>query len=131
MRMPLARRPSAVICLLVILGFGALLQSAPPQGAAGAAQGPPAAGPRIPPGLQDRAARGGRVRVIVHLKLATGPHAPEGNLPAPALRAQRSAIAGAAARVLSRLPAGSYTVLRRFTTVGFMVLDVTPAGLDA
>ena len=37
-------------------------------------------GPSIPPDLRDRAAREGHVKVLAQLRLATGPHVPEGQL---------------------------------------------------
>ena len=49
---------------------------------------------------------------------------PEGQLSGPAaVAAQRRAIAGAADRLAARLPRGSSSVLRRFTTVPYIVLD--------
>src|ERR1041385_1005866 len=52
-----------------------------------------AAGPRIPQSVRDRAAKSGRVRVIVELKLGT-PHVPERQLKTPqAIGRQRQSIA--------------------------------------
>jgi subtilisin family serine protease len=64
-------------------------------------------------------------RVIVELALPAGRHVPEGRLAGPAaVSAQRRAIAAAADRVAARLPRG---VLRRFTTVPFLVVDADAA----
>jgi subtilisin len=122
-RKAFAGLPGAFISLLAFLVLGAIVRGAQPPAAV--------AVPQIPSSLQDRIARDGHARVIVHLKLATGRHVPEGNLSAAGALTQRNAIAAASTRLLSRLPAGEYRVVRQFTTVGFVVLDVTPNGLAA
>src|SRR5215217_2462848 len=66
-------------------------------------------------------------RVIVELALPTGTYRPEGELPAPAVAAQRRAIAAAADRVTARVPRGSRAVARRFTTVPYLVLEADAA----
>ena len=66
------------------------------------------------------------VRVIVELRLPSR-HVPEGNLPdATTVISQRQAIAARAAQVLSRLPARARRAPRRFQTVPFVALEVTP-----
>jgi hypothetical protein len=122
-RKAFARSSAALIGLLALLALGAIVRGAQPPAGVGGVQ--------IPSALQDRMARDGHVRVIVHLKLTTGRHVPEGNLSAAGVLAQRNAIAAASARLLSRLPSGGYREIRRFAAVGLLVLDVTPSGLAA
>jgi subtilisin len=87
--------------------------------------------PRIPQDLRARVQRDGRARVIVELKLPA-PLVPEGALgDAVAVARQRQQIAGRRARLLTRLPAGSRRAARQYDTVPYVVLDVTPAALDA
>ncbi len=63
-------------------------------------------------------------RVIVELALPAGAHVPEGRLAGGArIAAQRLAIGDAADRVATRLPRGSRGVLRRFTTVPYIVVE--------
>ena len=67
-------------------------------------------------------------RVIVELALPSGQHTAEGRLGTPAaIAAQRNAIAAAADRIAARLPAGSRGVLRRFTTVPYVVVEADEA----
>ncbi len=67
-------------------------------------------------------------RVIVELALPAGRHVPEGRLAAPAaVTAQRRAIGAAADRVAARLPRGPRAVLRRFTTVPYVVVEADAA----
>jgi len=70
-------------------------------------------------------------RVIVELRLPSR-HVPEGELPdATTILNQRQSIAARAAQVLSRLPARARPALRRFQTVPFVALDVTPEERNA
>jgi subtilisin family serine protease len=87
--------------------------------------------PIVPKALLDRAARDGRVRVIVRLNLPSGPHVPEGRLSGLATAAQRSEIRAAAGRVISSLRLGARDVVHRFDTVPFVALDLDAAGLAA
>src|SRR5512134_2019671 len=80
--------------------------------------------------VRARAQRDGRVRVLVELKLPV-PHVPEAGLQPAEIVAQRQAIADAAFRVLARLPAGSNRAVRRFQTVPYVVMEVTPGALTA
>jgi subtilisin len=67
-------------------------------------------------------------RVIVELALSTGRHVPEGQLrSAASVSAQRRAIADAADRVAASLPSGGRSVLRRYTTVPFIVVEADDA----
>ncbi len=67
-------------------------------------------------------------RVIVELALPAGRHVPEGQLPGPsAISTQRRAIADAADRLVARLPRGTRSVVRRFTTVPYVVVDADDA----
>lgn len=73
----------------------------------------------------------GRARVIVELNLPSA-HEPEANLPdAAAVAAQRQSISSRVAQVLAKLPPGSGRVLRRFLTVPYVALEVTPEGREA
>ena len=109
----------------VIAGLVMVLSSTmwPPAQAQGAR--------RIPDAVRAAGERSGRVRVIVELGL-TDRFAPEAARPsAAAVLAQRQAIGAGAARVLANLPPGSFRPTRRYQTVPFLALDVTPAALDA
>ena len=67
-------------------------------------------------------------RVIVELAVAGGRHVPEGRLAgAAAVSAQRRSIADAGDRLAARLPRGSRSVHRRFTTVPYLVVDADAA----
>jgi subtilisin family serine protease len=86
----------------------------------------------VAPSLRQRAARDGRVRVIVELRLASGAHVPEGRAANPAtVSAQRQAIRDAGARVLARLQRASHRLLRRYQTVPYLALDLSAAALEA
>ena len=91
---------------------------------------PRAAAPQVPQDVRDRAGRGGLVRVIAELRLGAS-DVPEGELrTSAAVFAQRQRIAARAAQLLSRLSPGSHRTIRRFVTVPFIVLEVTPGALD-
>ena len=90
-----------------------------------------AGGPVVPTALLERAAREGRVRVIVELNPRSGRHVPEGRLSRLAAAAQRSEIRDAAGRVISNLRLGARDLVYRFDTVPYVVLDVDAAGLAA
>src|SRR5439155_23250996 len=75
--------------------------------------------------------RGGRVRVIVELKLPVA-HVPERRLAnAQAIGRQRQMIATRAAQLLGKIPQASRRTVHQFQTIPYVALDVTPAGLDA
>jgi len=90
-----------------------------------------ASGPIVPKALLDRAARDGRVRVIVELNLPSGRHVPEGRLSGLAVAAQRSEIRAAAGRVISNLRFAARDLVHRFDTVPYVVLELDAAGLAA
>lgn len=99
---------------------------------AGLAPSPHAAGePVVPQALRDRAAREGRIRVIVELNPQSGRHVPEGRLSGLAAAAQRREIRAAATRVLSTLRSGARDLVHRFDTVPYLVLEIDAAGLAA
>ncbi len=79
--------------------------------------------------VRDRVQRDGKARVIVTLRLPAGRHFPEGGLTAAAQAAQRADIADGQARLLSRLQAVSYKIMRRYTTVPMIALEVGPQAL--
>ena len=91
--------------------------------------GPAGAQPRsrLDPGLEQRAADSGSVRVIVQLDVDTQP---EGRLPGAALRrAQRAQIAAAQAGLRRELAGTSYAEGRAFRSIPFASLEVGPAAL--
>jgi subtilisin family serine protease len=85
----------------------------------------------VSPELRSRLERQGQVRVIVELRLPSGRHVPERQLPQQAVDQQRRAIEAAAARLFGRLPAGSHRVVRRYRTVPYVALEIAPAALAA
>ena len=88
--------------------------------------------PQIPTAVRDRAARDGRVRVIVELKLPSGPHRPEGLLPSvAAAAAQRQTIVAVGARVLARLQGSGHRLVHRYQSVPYLALELSAADLDA
>jgi subtilisin family serine protease len=83
------------------------------------AEAPP---PLVPSHLVHRAATTGSVRVIVQVG---GPAMPEATLPGDvAVAAQRQTIATAQSAVLSRLAGVRHRVLRQYTTVPFLAVEV-------
>src|SRR5947208_779644 len=90
-----------------------------------------AASLKIPQRLRARSQQAGHVRVLVELTLPSRP-VPEATLPTTAaVVAQRQAIQGRAASLLSRLPQGSHRIIRQYQTVPYLAIEVTPAALDA
>jgi len=88
--------------------------------------------PQIPTAVRNRAARDGRVRVIVELKLPSGPHRPAGLLPSvAAAAAQRQSIVAVGARVLARLQGSGHRVVHRYQSVPYLALELSAADLDA
>ena len=70
-------------------------------------------------------------RVIVELNLPSN-YVPEAELPdGIAVTTQRQAIVAGTTQALSKLPPGSSRVVRRFLTVPYVVLEVTPEGRQA
>src|SRR5436190_5008842 len=115
--------PALFVSLIAAFVLGLSSGAPQPRAAAG--------GLKIPQKIRDRAARGGRVRVIVELKLPSA-HVPERRLPdAQAIGRQRQMIATRAAQLLGKLPPGSRRTIHQFQTVPYVALDVTTAGLDA
>ena len=109
--------------LVIVAGLVAVLSAGRPVPQAGGGQAIGAA-------MRDRAQRAGHARVIVDLKLGA-PYVTERRLPnASAVLDQRQRIAGRTEQLLSRLPAAGHRVVRRFQTVPYVVLDLTPAALD-
>src|SRR5512144_924167 len=87
--------------------------------------------PRISPAMRDRAARDGSVPLILELRLPRAFRA-EGGIPQAAdVRTQREQIDGRASRVLAALPRSSYRIRHAYTTVPYVAVELTPAGLDA
>ena len=81
--------------------------------------------------LRQRAERDGQVRVIVELRLPSGPLVPEGRAASPAaVVAQRQSIGNAGARVLARLQGASHRLVHRYQTVPFLAIEVTVTALD-
>ncbi|HET7697972.1 MAG TPA: S8 family serine peptidase [Vicinamibacterales bacterium] len=72
-----------------------------------------------------------RARVLVELR-TPDPYQPEARLgSATAVAAQRRAIEAAADRLLTRLAGAGHRVVRRYQTVPFLALEVTPGGRTA
>ena len=84
---------------------------------------------QVPGALRSRADREGHVRVIAELRPPSGPHVPERDLPPQAAVRQRNAIEAAAVRVIDKLPPSNHRVIRRFRTVPYLALEVTPGAL--
>ena len=87
---------------------------------------------RAPPAIRQRAARDGRVRVLVQFRSPSDRHIAEGFLPnAEARVAQRRALAATRGRVLGALPSAGRRLLRQFATVPYVALELTPSALTA
>jgi len=121
------RRHAVVVSALIALSFVGLLTAQGPAPLPG--QGPPTI---VPPGLQDRVALTGSVRVIVELALSSGAYRPEPQLPdAASVAVQRNAIAAARAGLLSRLGPAGVRETRQFRIVPYVALEVDARGLAA
>jgi len=84
---------------------------------------------KVPPEVLQEAQTKGVARVIVQLDVATRP---EGALPTrQAVLGQRQAIAGAQGDRLAELSGTTHKVTRRFETIPFIALEVTPDALAA
>jgi len=84
----------------------------------------------VPVELREQALREGRVRVIAEMRLPSGAPVPEGLLSGAALNLQRSDIAGARGQILSRLAGRTHRVLRQYSSVPLVALDVGPDALS-
>ena len=83
---------------------------------------------RIARELRDRAARDGRVRVLVQLNVPG--HVPEGRLPNILARlGQRQRVSAIQSRVLTRMSAASRRVVHRYETLPYIALDVDAGAL--
>ncbi len=83
----------------------------------------------VPQSLYDKAAHSGTVRVIVELRVATVPDAKIAS--DQAVAAQRKDIAAARAAVLKRLAGTGHRLMREYTTIPFVALEVAPDALAA
>jgi subtilisin len=79
--------------------------------------------------VRDEIANTGQARVIVQVQLP-GTFTPEGALPTWQALAQRSSIAFAQARVLSRLQGRGHSLLHSFATVPYVVLEIAADALQ-
>ncbi len=78
-----------------------------------------------------RAVDRGVARVMVELRLPRG-FRPEGELVTPdGVGRQRDAIAAAQMTVLSRLPGGHFSLIRRYDSVPFLALEIDADALTA
>ena len=85
---------------------------------------------RIARDLRERAARDGRVRVLVELNLPG--HVADGRLPNILARlGQRQRVGALQSRVLSRLSAASRRVVHRYETLPYIALDVDASALTS
>jgi subtilisin family serine protease len=101
---------------------------------AGQAPGLPAAdgSPIVSERVRDAAVRQGLIRVLVELRLESGPFVPERRIgTAAGVLAQRDAIARARGRVLARLSPATGRAVRQLQTTPYVAVVVTPAGLAA
>src|SRR5262245_57730460 len=119
------RRSSSVtggIFVAVLSAFVVLLSSDTPSMA-----GRPT--PQISQAIQSRIRPNGWVRVLVELKLPSRavPEASLKNL--NAVLAQRQIIGSRRARLLAKLPAGSYRVVREYLTIPYVAMDVTTSSV--
>jgi len=80
--------------------------------------------------MRERAARNGRVRVLVEVSLPAG-HVPEGQLDLPVRLAQRQQINAQQARVLARLSPTGHRILHRYQTIPWVALEADAAALAA
>jgi subtilisin family serine protease len=86
--------------------------------------------PRVARELRDRAAREGRVRVLVQLNLPG--HVPDGRLSNRLAQIeQRGALSALQSRVLSRASRASLRVIHRYETLPYIALDVDAGALTA
>jgi subtilisin family serine protease len=83
---------------------------------------------QVVPGLAERAAREGSVRVLVEL---AAPFTPEGRLDPAGRAAQRQAFAAARAPVAAALAGTAHRWRREFRTIPWAALEVDAAGLAA
>lgn len=118
-------RPSAVpvgMFVAALSAFVVMLSSDAPSMA-----GRPAT--QIPDAIQSRIRPNGWVRVLVELKLPSRavPEASLRNL--TAVLAQRQIIGARRARLLAKLPPGTYRVLREYLTIPYVAIDVTTSSL--
>jgi len=112
-----------ITILAATVGVIVVLSGSRPPQAAGA--------PQVSENIRARSRQSGTARVLVEFTTPS-PHVPEGNLAtANAVRDQRRMIAARAAELLAKLPQGSQRVLHQFSTVPYVALEATPAGLDA
>jgi subtilisin family serine protease len=81
------------------------------------------------PEVRERVLREGRVRVIAEIRLPGGPHVPEGLLSGAALGVQRRDIAGVRGQILARLAGRTHRVLRQYSSVPLVALEVGPDAL--
>jgi subtilisin family serine protease len=80
--------------------------------------------------VRDAIQRDGSARVIVELRLPSAPHVPEGRLATAAARAaQRQGIATARAQLLARVQATSHGVIRQYSSLPFLALEIGPDAL--
>jgi subtilisin len=81
----------------------------------------------VPQRVKDGVQRDGLARVIVELRLPSGPHVPEGRLVTLAARAaQRQNIAAAGTQLFARLQGTSHRVLHQYKSIPFVALEIGP-----
>jgi subtilisin len=127
--------PPSVVVFFALFATVLSAQTPPQAGAPGVRSvraGVEAGGGRnVPEDLRVRAERGGRVRVLVELRLTDG-HVAEGLLGGrDAVAAQRGEIAAAGDRVASALASTDRRIVHRYQTVPFVAMDVGPGALAA
>jgi subtilisin family serine protease len=81
----------------------------------------------VPQRVKDGVQRDGLARVIVELRLPSGPHVPEGRLVTLAARAaQRQNIATAGTQLFARLQGTSHRVLHQYKSIPLVALEIGP-----
>ena len=125
MRSPYVRHraPAFASSVIALLTVFVLFGSAGPSG-------PPGRAPRVQPQVRENAVRYGKARVIVELRLPSGPTIAEGRLrDRAAVVGQRQAIAAGRDRVLARMAQTGFRVVHRYESVPYMALEVSAAAL--
>lgn len=124
------RHPALALGSWGLLGLALAYLSLAPAGTPTVA----AAGPLddiVPPALYNQAVREGLVRVIVEVSPPAAPFLPEGILTTTAaVLGQRADIARLQSQVLSRLQSTAHRTMRRYRTVPYLALEVSPDALN-
>jgi subtilisin len=118
----------AFLAMWALLAGLCVVAGPPEAGAADVGTPPQRVGPGlVPQRVEDAVRRDGSARVIVELRLPSGPHVPEGRLATLAARAaQRRDIATAGTQLLARLQGTSHRVIHQYKSIPFVALEIGP-----